>query len=85
MTFGRHADDELVAVDRVVRRGLGVREGQTIRDRAREVGGHVRVIGGVIMGTDIATRQQYAAVKLLHHDPADPWRGLRAAAKLLEP
>ena len=74
MTFGRHADDELVAVDRVVRRGLGVREGQTIRDRAREL---------LVRGSTQA--HHGAAVALFDHDPTDPWRGLRAAAKLLQP
>jgi len=74
MTFGRHADDELVAVDRVVRRGLGVREGQTIRDRAREL---------LIRGS--THRHHGAAVALLDPDPVDSWRGLREAAKLLGP
>ena len=74
MTFGRHADDELVAVDRVVRQRLGVRDGQTIRDRAREL---------LIRGS--TQSHHSAAVALFDHDPTDPWRGLRAAAKLLQP
>ena len=37
----KYAADELLATDRAVRVGLGVRDGQTIADRAAEIAGLV--------------------------------------------
>lgn len=65
----KYAADELLATDRAVRVGLGVRDGQTIADRAREV---------LVEGSSRAYRD--AALAII----ASPgWYGISNAAGIL--
>ena len=67
----KYAADELLATDRAVRVGLGVRDGQTIADRAREV---------LVAGGPGRERLNGAAVAVL---TAPGWPGIKAAAEVL--
>lgn len=68
----RHAEDPLLAADRIVRRGLGVRDGQTIRDRAREI---------LEAQSEHYTRDALAASHAVLD--LEGWPGIEAAAKIL--
>lgn len=67
----KYAADELLATDRAVRVGLGVRDGQTIADRAREV---------LVDGGPKRERRMGAAVAVLS---SPGWDGIKAAAGML--
>lgn len=66
----RHAEDPLLLADRIVRRGLGVRDGQTIRERAVQI---------VKRGGPIEERIMLAAVAALE----EGWPGTKRAAAIL--
>ena len=69
-----HAEtDELLEIDRIVRTGLEVRAGQTIRERAREIDAQTA-----------HTEKQIAAARAVLAFP-EGWDGMRAAAEVLRP
>lgn len=70
---GNSWEDELLKVDRAVREGLGVGEGETIEAAARRIVGH----GGGGLRVD-------AARALLAVRENDPWRGMKIALAILE-
>lgn len=72
----RHAEDELVVIDRTVRDALGVRVGQTILSRCHEILDSASL-------EDDRDPSLRAARSIVGAAPEDPWRGLRRAAEIL--
>lgn len=72
----RHAEDELVDVDRTVRNALGVRQGQTIMSRCHEILERSSV-------EDDREPLLRAARAIVGAPIDDSWRGLRRAVEIL--
>jgi len=70
---GNTWDDELLKIDRVVRDGLGVVEGETIEAAARRIVGEGH--GG--------PRVEAASALLAAREARDTWGGMRVAAAIL--
>lgn len=72
----RHAEDELVVIDRTVRDSLGVRPGQTILSRCHEILEQSSC-------EDDRDPMLRAARAIAGAPLEDSWRGMRKAAEIL--